>query len=277
MAVLDNPIGALTALDSDLSDGLRHTASPLHTHDFRQPSSCGTCRVLSGRDPADITLRNLGSLRDDIKAVGQLPCLFSSLGGTYEEGTWCKYRDSVAAEDRAYIDLAWAMVVDNLDLIEDYFSSRDEDWRCYQDALTGSDKVRLDVDSMDGFRGKGWGDIGRGGSVIINQDLLVCERHLMANSHYTISERACVLLDMSALIVHEVRHTCWINEAGAYSVEGWFRYNIQQRLGISADKFCGQTSWRCGTSTSSADGCKDRDTLRGEVINIKNASGSCDV
>ncbi|NOY24489.1 MAG: hypothetical protein GXP62_01315 [Oligoflexia bacterium] len=227
MALLDNPLGALTALDGGLSGGSRHAAASPHTHDFHQRSNCGTCRVLGGRDPADITLAKLDTLRDDIRAIGQPPRVFSS---------------------------------------------RDEDWRCYQDALTGADKVRLDVRSLDGYQGKAWGDIGRGGSVVFNEDLLACERALKANADYTISERACVLLDMSALIVHEVRHTCWTNETGAYSVDGWFRYNIQKRLGISTATFCGQTSWRCGTSTSSADGCKNRTTLRDDVISIADAT-----
>jgi len=267
--------GASTLLGGSPGGRGRSTSSRLWSGGDSIGSDCGTCHALASRDMGALGEGLYREVEATTAGTERMP--ISSIGGDYEEGTWCKFRDRVSDADRAYIDLAWSLVVEHLDIIESYFDARDESWSCYYDALTGADKVRVDIKDMEGYRGKGWGDTGRGGYVVLNSELLNCEHSLISDDSYTIAERFCVVLDLSALIVHEVRHTCWINEPGAYSVEGWFRYHIQRRYGVASTTFCGQETWRCGSSTRRRDDCHSRDDLENDVINIREASGVCGV
>lgn len=69
-------------------------------------------------------------------------------------------------------------------------------------------------------------------------------------------DRLCIVLDVAAIIIHESSHLPLGSELRAMSLEGYFRFEAQNRLRIAEGDFCGQTEWGCGTNTDAGD-CAD--------------------
>ena len=83
------------------------------------------------------------------------------------------------------------------------------------------------------------------------------------------ANRYGALLEVAAVIVHEMNHVMWrLGEKRAWSMEGFFRHKVQDWLGIADADLCGQTNWTCGVSTKGSNGCGLSDLQR-KVIDIQ--------
>lgn len=211
-------------------------------------------------------------------AVGDVfDCVFWVIGHAfdkYEEGEFCEFHTASVSEERQeFVELAWWQLVNVWDeVLQDWWDGRGDSSTSYMNHLDGTIKPKFRIDDLSGSGAIGLScPDGLGTGVIwLDEDYLQCCMDRFNNTSRTSSgwgnlgEAYCALMEVAAVIAHEAMHFLFNGERKAFSIEGFLRFHWQDDLGLNSETNCGQTSWPCGTSTSSSS-CDTADELFDDI------------
>lgn len=185
------------------------------------------------------------------------------------------------------LDVAFDQINVNLDILETYVD--ESGWKLgprFLEHLDGTQKVRMRLgnlrsstiavasqqdyspnDESQFFSGK---VVWNGDGEINDQSaaFLVCAARQFSDPSATIANRACAVTRVAAMVLHEVTHVVtlkwrWWNESRPRSIQGFFQFHMDERLGLSTGgTLCQQTDWPCGVGWGPGKPCNWREVQR---------------
>lgn len=202
------------------------------------------------------------------------------------EMEFCRVPDDMPAADRDFIDEAFFQLNFWRPVIESFFSGRRDSGDNLFRHFDGRSKTK--VKTKEHLRGIGTAALGRlamldavgTGRLLLDQDLVRCCRRIHsgevatfeqggAQVPFTLGDRYWALLEVAAIILHELNHVVWrLGEERATCMEGFFRFHVQDQLGIQDFVLCGQTAWPCGDCAGRQPGCNNGSDLLAAITDL---------